>query len=71
MPVRTAGFGSPDVRRAAATDIQGCQLTRLVGKAREILISFPQGNYTPIVEKLAAASNAKIEFTMRHLRTTD
>jgi hypothetical protein len=40
-------------------------------KAREILNQVPQGNYTPIVENWRQLPNGQIEFTMRHLRTTD
>jgi hypothetical protein len=40
-------------------------------KAREILNQAPQGNYTPIVENWRQLPNGQIEFTMRHLRTTD
>jgi hypothetical protein len=40
-------------------------------KAREILNRGPQGNYTPIVENWRQLPNGQIEFTTRHLRTTD
>jgi hypothetical protein len=40
-------------------------------KAREIIDQAPQGNYTPIVENWRQLPNGQIEFTMRHLLTTD
>jgi hypothetical protein len=40
-------------------------------KAREIIDQAPQGNYTPIVENWRQLPNGQIEFTMRHLPTTD
>jgi hypothetical protein len=40
-------------------------------KAREILNQVPQGRYTPIVENWRQLPNGQIEFTMRHLPTTD
>jgi hypothetical protein len=40
-------------------------------KAREILNQAPQGSYTPIVENWRQLPNGQIEFTMRHLPTTD
>jgi hypothetical protein len=40
-------------------------------KAREILNQAPQGNYTPIVENWRQLPNGQIEFTLRHLPTTD
>ena len=40
-------------------------------KAREIIDQVPQGNYTPIVENWRQLPNGQIEFTMRHLPTTD
>jgi hypothetical protein len=40
-------------------------------KAREIINQVPQGNYTPVVENWRQLPNGQIEFTMRHLPTTD
>jgi hypothetical protein len=40
-------------------------------KAREIIDQAPRGNYTPIVENWRQLPNGQIEFTMRHLPTTD
>ncbi len=40
-------------------------------KAREILDSVPQGKYAPIVENWRQLPDGQIEFTMRHLPTTD
>ncbi len=40
-------------------------------KAREILNQVPQGNYAPIVENWRQLPDGQIEFTMRHLPTTD
>jgi hypothetical protein len=40
-------------------------------KAREILNQAPQGSYIPIVENWRQLPNGQIEFTMRHLPTTD
>ncbi len=40
-------------------------------KAREILSQVPQGNYAPIVENWRQLPDGQIEFTMRHLPTTD
>jgi hypothetical protein len=40
-------------------------------KAREILNYVPQGRYTPVVENWRQLPNGQIEFTMRHLPTTD
>jgi hypothetical protein len=40
-------------------------------KAREILNQGPQGNYTSIVENWRQLPNGQIEFTLRHLPTTD
>src|SRR6266851_3938652 len=40
-------------------------------KAREIIDQAPQGNYTPVVENWRQLPNGQIEFTMRHLPTTD
>jgi hypothetical protein len=40
-------------------------------KAREILDQVPQGNYAPIVENWRQLPDGQIEFTMRHLPTTD
>lgn len=40
-------------------------------KAREILNQVPQGSYVPVVENWRQLPNGQIEFTMRHLPTTD
>jgi hypothetical protein len=40
-------------------------------KAREILNQAPQGNYTSIVENWRQLPNGQIEFTLRHLPTSD
>jgi hypothetical protein len=40
-------------------------------KAREILNEVPQGSYIPIVENWRQLPNGQIEFTLRHLPTTD
>jgi hypothetical protein len=40
-------------------------------KAREILNQAPQGSYIPIVENWRQLPNGQIEFTLRHLPTTD
>jgi hypothetical protein len=40
-------------------------------KAREILNQAPQGSFIPIVENWRQLPNGQIEFTMRHLPTTD
>ncbi len=40
-------------------------------KAREILDQAPQGSYTSIVENWRQLPNGQIEFTLRHLPTTD
>jgi hypothetical protein len=40
-------------------------------KAREILNQAPQGKYAPIVENWRQLPDGQIEFTMRHLPTTD
>jgi hypothetical protein len=40
-------------------------------KAREILNQGPQGSYTSIVENWRQLPNGQIEFTLRHLPTTD
>ena len=40
-------------------------------KAREILDSVPQGKYAPVVENWRQLPDGQIEFTMRHLPTTD
>jgi hypothetical protein len=40
-------------------------------KAREILNQAPQGSYTSIVENWRQLPNGQIEFTLRHLPTTD
>jgi hypothetical protein len=40
-------------------------------KAREIIDQAPQGNYTPVVENWRQLPSGQIEFTMRHLPTTD
>jgi hypothetical protein len=40
-------------------------------KAREILDRSPQGQYTAVVENWRLLSDGMIEFTMRHLPTSD
>jgi hypothetical protein len=40
-------------------------------KAREILNQGPQGSYTSIVENWRQLPDGQIEFTLRHLPTTD
>ena len=40
-------------------------------KAREILNQVPQGSYAPVVENWRQLANGQIEFTLRHLPTTD
>jgi hypothetical protein len=40
-------------------------------KVREILDQFPQGNYMAVVENWRQLPDGRIEFTMRHLPTTD
>jgi hypothetical protein len=40
-------------------------------KAREILDQAPQGSFTSIVENWRQLPNGQIEFTLRHLPTTD
>jgi len=40
-------------------------------KAREIIDQAQQGNYAPVVENWRQLPNGQIEFTMRHLPTTD
>jgi hypothetical protein len=40
-------------------------------KAREILDQFPQAGYATVVENWRQLPDGQIEFTMRHLPTTD
>jgi hypothetical protein len=40
-------------------------------KAREILDQFPQAGYATVVENWRQLVDGRIEFTMRHLATSD